>query len=365
MYHIPELVVAFCISLLSTLILVYPIKKLAMKIGAIDHPNYRKVHTKATPRLGGLAIFLGVVIGLLYIRPEHPQLLEIVLGAFIIVITGLLDDKYQLKPILKLSGQIAATIIVISSGLIIDRITIPLLGVIELHGWSIIVTFFWIIGITNAINLIDGLDGLAAGVSTIALMSITVMAFMDYRMTVIYFCIVLIASNLGFLFHNFHPAKIYMGDTGSMFLGYSIAVISIMGLFKNITLFSFVIPIIVLAVPIFDTLFAMLRRFINGESIMMPDKKHFHHNLLAAGFSHRATVLIIYGFSAVFGISAIVFSNASLVVSILISFVILLLLHIIAEVVGIVGKGKRPIVQLTRKSVMKIKNKKQVKSSSN
>ncbi len=355
MYDVTELTIAFIISLVSTLILVYPIKLIAKKIGVIDIPNYRKVHKDPTPSLGGLAIFLGVVIGLLYISPNHEYFLDISLGVIIIIITGLLDDKYTIRPILKLTGQIFAAGILINAGLIIEKITIPLFGVVELDFFSIAITLLWIVGITNAINLIDGLDGLASGVSTIALTSIFVMAILDERTLVVYLCVVLIGGNLGFLFHNFHPAKIYMGDTGSMFLGYSIAVISILGLFKNVTLFSFIIPIIVLAVPIFDTLFAMVRRKINGQKVMAPDKKHIHHQLLSAGFSHRTTVLIIYGFSAMFGALAIVFSNASLSLLLFISFIIWFMLHIIAELVGVVGEGKRPVIKISKKIVNKFR----------
>uniref|UniRef100_UPI0024097117 MraY family glycosyltransferase n=1 Tax=Gracilibacillus dipsosauri TaxID=178340 RepID=UPI0024097117 len=222
--------------------------------------------------------------------------------------------------------------------------------VIELGFLSIPITILWIVGITNAINLIDGLDGLAAGVTTIAISSILVMAIIDYRMIVVYICVVLIGSNIGFLFHNFHPAKIYMGDTGSLFLGYSVAVISILGLFKNVAILSFVIPIIVLGVPILDTIFAIIRRFLNKEPIMMPDKKHIHYQLLNAGFGHRTTVLILYGFSAMFGLLAIVLSVATTqTISYIVMFLLFVLIHIFAEIVGLVAGGKRPVLRMLGK----------------
>ncbi|MRH43937.1 undecaprenyl-phosphate alpha-N-acetylglucosaminyl 1-phosphate transferase [Aquibacillus halophilus] len=349
MLNVTDLIIGFFISFVSTLFLVYPIKKLAIKLKVMDIPDYRKIHITPTPRLGGLAIFLGTCLGLVYLAPSHEHFLEISIGALIIVITGILDDKYQIRPIIKLSGQLLAAGILVYGGLIIDKVNLPLIGLVELQNFSIIITILWVVGIANAINLIDGLDGLASGVSTIALTSILIIAITDFSLIVIFFCVVLIGSNLGFLFHNFHPAKIYMGDTGSMFLGYSIAVISMLGLFKNVTLFSFLIPIIVLAVPIFDTLFSMLRRFINKQKIMMPDKKHIHYQLLAAGFSHRNTVIILYGFSAVFGALAILFSNASIGLTLLIAIVILILLHLLAEMVGVVGKGGRPILKYSKK----------------
>lgn len=349
-----ELIIAFFVALFSTLLLVYPIKKLSIKIGAVDLPNYRKVHKDPMPRLGGLAIFLGVAVGLIYLRPVHEQLFEIYLGAVVIVITGILDDKYQIKPLLKLGGQFLAAGILINGGLIIERVTLPVFGMIDLGNFSIIITLLWVVGISNAINLIDGLDGLASGVSAIALTSILVMALIDTRSIVIALCVILIGSNLGFLFHNFNPAKIYMGDTGSMFLGYMIAVISILGLFKNVTLFSFVIPIIVLALPIFDTLFSMTRRALNGEKIMMPDKKHIHHQFLDAGFNHRNTVLVLYGVSGVFGILAILFSTASPTLSLIVCIIFIFLLQLFAEFVGLVGKGKRPLLKMGKNMIKKL-----------
>ncbi|WP_439647391.1 MraY family glycosyltransferase [Aquibacillus saliphilus] len=355
MLNINNLIIAFLLSLISTLLLVYPIKKLAMKFKVMDIPDYRKIHITPTPRLGGLAIFLGTCIGLVYLQPTHEHFPEIIIGALIIVATGILDDKFQIRPIIKLSGQLLAAGVLVYSGLIIERITLPFIGLIELQNFSIIITVLWVVGIANAINLIDGLDGLASGVSTIALTSILIMAVADHSLIVVYFCIVLIGSNLGFLFHNFHPAKIYMGDTGSMFLGYSIAVISMLGLFKNVTLFSFVIPVIVLAVPIFDTLFSILRRMVNKEGIMMPDKKHIHYQLLAVGFSHKNTVLFLYAFSAVFGALAILFSNASLGLSLIITLILLFLLQLFAELVGVIGKGRKPLLDLSKKMLKRLK----------
>lgn len=353
MFDIAELTLAFMIAFFSSFILVYPVKALAVKIGAIDMPEYRKIHKNATPRLGGLAIFAGSALGLLYLQPIHYQLPAIMAGVSIILLLGIIDDKYQIRPLVKLFGQLIAAWVIIDAGLIIERITLPFIGLIELNGFSILITFLWIVGITNAINLIDGLDGLASGVSTIAFMSILVLAVLDVQLVVVYLCTVLIGSNIGFLIHNFHPAKIYMGDTGSMFLGFIIAVISLLGLFKEVTLFSFIIPIVVLAVPIFDTFFAMVSRLLKGESIMQADNKHIHYRLLGSGFSHRTTVLIIYGFSIMFGLLGILFSNGPLWLSLLIAVILFVLIHIFAELTGIIFKGKRPVVSQMKKLVNK------------
>lgn len=344
MFNYVDLTIAFLIALVSAFLLTYPVKKFALIIKAVDFPTHRKIHTKVTPRIGGLAIFLGAFLGALYLQPSHPHLPEIVGGAFVIVITGMLDDRYGIKPVIKLTGQLVAASFLVSSGLIIERITLPFIGMIDLGLFSVLITVLWVVGITNAINLIDGLDGLATGVTTIALTSMFIMAMIDVQVMAAYLCIVLIGANIGFLYHNFYPAKIYMGDTGSNFLGFMIAAISMLGLFKNIALFSFIIPIIVLAVPIFDTLFAIVRRAYNKESIMMADNKHIHYRLIAAGYSHRKTVLIIYAFSALFGSMAIIFSNASITTSLIVTVFILLLLHIFAELAGLVLGGKRPIV---------------------
>jgi len=356
MFNYIDLMIASFIALISTFFLTFPIKKLAIKYNIVDFPNFRKIHKKATPYLGGIAIFIGATLGLLYLHPSHEHYLEIFLGALIIIITGVLDDKYDIRPIVKLFGQIIAATFLISSGLIIERITLPLIGIIDLGVFSVLITILWVVGITNAINLIDGLDGLATGVSTIALSSMFVMAIIDTQVFAAYLCVVLIGANLGFLYHNYYPAKIYMGDTGSNFLGYMIAVISMLGLFKNIAILSFVIPVIVLAVPIFDTLFAIIRRITNKQKISKPDNKHIHYQLLRVGFTHRQSVLIMYTFSLLFGILAIVFVNASSTVTFIVTFIILVLIHLLAEIAGLVMNGKRPVVDSILK-LFRIKSK--------
>src|SRR5699024_10671423 len=318
-----DLAIASFIALISTFLLTFGVRKFAIRFKFVDFPNQRKIHKYVTPRIGGLGIFLGAALGLWYLQPEHIHLTSIALGALVIVVTGLLDDRLNIRPVIKLTGQIVAASFLVSSGLIIERITLPFIGMIDLGAFSVLITFLWVVGITNAINLIDGLDGLPSGVSTIALLSMFVMALIDLQLFAAYLCIVLIGANLGFLYHNFYSAKIYMGDTGSNFLGYMIAVISMLGLFHNIALFSFIILVIVLAVPIFDTLFAIVRSDYNKESIMMPDNKHIHYQLLAKGYSHRKAVLIIYAFSALFGIMAVLFSNASITTALIITFFVL------------------------------------------
>jgi UDP-GlcNAc:undecaprenyl-phosphate GlcNAc-1-phosphate transferase len=349
MHSYIDYIVAFILSFTVAILITPLVKKLAIKIGATDQPNKRKIHKDIMPRLGGLAIFIGVIAGYLYLNPQSMYMTEVIIGAFIIVIIGILDDRYTLKARYKFLGQLVAAIVVASSGLLIEKFTIPFFDTVHLDYFSYPVTVLWIVAVTNAINLIDGLDGLAAGVSSIAMTSILIMAFADSQLLVVALCVILIGSTLGFLVHNFYPAKIFMGDTGALFLGYSISIISMLGLFKNITLFSFIIPIIVLAVPIFDTVFAIIRRLLNKRSIAAPDKLHLHYCLVDLGFSHRAAVLVIYFFSACFGFSAIIFSNATLWISLLLMIILLLALQFIAEVVGLIGKNRKPLINTFRR----------------
>ena len=351
LFDIVELVIAFIISCLTTLLVTPLIIRLAYKLNAVDQPNNRKIHNGSKPTLGGLAIFIGVVAGFIYLQPVHEQMMAIIIGACIMIITGIIDDLFDLRPIYKLFGQIAAASVVVSSGLIIDKLTIPFIGTVFLGSFGIVITIFWIVGAANAINLIDGLDGLAAGVSAIGLTSILVMAIMDYRLIVVYLTIILIGSCIGFLFHNFHPSKIFMGDTGALFLGYSIAIVSMLGLFKNVAFFSFIVPMIVLAIPIFDTIHAIIRRMINKQGIATPDKNHLHYELMKMGYSHRTSVLIIYGFSMFFGLMAIIFNSATLLTSFFILIAIILGILLIAEIAGITIYNRKSLLNGLRRVV--------------
>lgn len=223
----------------------------------------------------------------------------------------------------------------------------PFGGQIEFGYLSIPLTIIWIVGITNAINLIDGLDGLAAGVSSIALITISGMALIMGNGYVTAIASLVLASTLGFLFYNFHPAKIFMGDTGALFLGYMISVLSLLG-FKNVTMISLIVPIIILGVPISDTFFATIRRIVHKKPLSAPDKSHLHHCLLRLGFTHRQTVLMIYAMAAFFGLMAIIFSQAKLIGGFFLILVLLILIELIAEAVGLVGKNYRPLLKMMR-----------------
>ena len=353
------LYLALVLAFIASIVLTPVVKRIAYRVGAVDRPNYRKVHARVMPSLGGLAIFGSFLIGYFILKPEEPISnaieaafipidIAILISAFIIIVTGALDDMFDITAKAKLLGQfLAASIVVIGGGLEISFINLPFGGEIDFGYFSIPLTIIWIIGITNAVNLIDGLDGLAAGVSSIALITLSAMAFIMGDMFVMSLAALLAASSLGFLFYNFHPAKIFMGDTGALFLGYMISVLALMG-FKNVTIVALIIPIIMLGVPISDTFFAIVRRVREKQPISAPDRLHLHHCLLNIGFSHRQTVVIIYGIAALFGLAALLFSQATLWGGLLLLGVMLLAIEIFVEVVGLAGKNYRPLINLVK-----------------
>lgn len=344
LYLYATLVVCFVLSVIFTPL----VKKLAFFVGATDKPNKRKVHQKIMPRLGGLAIYASFMIGYFILRPWNEDWLYILLGSFIIVVVGILDDIYELPAKVKFVGQLAAAfIVVVIAGVQVTFINLPFGGQLHFGLLSIPISILWIVGITNAINLIDGLDGLAAGVSAIALVTISGMALIMGDWFVFSVGLIILCSTLGFLLYNFHPAKIFMGDTGALFLGYMISVLALLG-FKNVTFISFVVPVLILGVPISDTFFAIIRRIVKRQPLSAPDKSHLHHCLLRLGYSHRQTVLIIYGMSAIFGLVAIILSQAAVWVSMIVLAAVLLALEIIAEKIGLVDVNYRPILKMMR-----------------
>ena len=285
------------------------VKRIAKHIGAIDIPNERKVHKNPIPRLGGLGIYAGFLLG--YILFGHPslQMNSILIGSFIIIITGLCDDIKPIKPLPKLLGQIAAACILVFYGnIVLNNITV--FGQdIEFGIFAYPITIMFVVACTNVINLIDGLDGLSGGISSIFYLSTIIICFFQERFTGLEFTLALImlGSTLGFLFHNFNPARIFAGDSGAMFMGYVISVISLLG-FKTTVMTSIFAPLAILAVPILDTLFAIIRRLVNHKHIYDADKEHLHHQLLKMNFSHKMTVIIIYIITALFSAASILYT---------------------------------------------------------
>lgn len=336
------LIVCFIIATVVTPFVI----KLAIKIGAVDTPNDRKVHMKVMPRLGGLAIFISFVTGFLLFLPETLAAWPILCGAIIIVVIGIMDDLKEMSAKTKFGGQLLAAGVTVAGGVQIEFITLPFTDRMELGFLAIPVTILWIVGITNAINLIDGLDGLAAGVSSIALLTTSAIAVSMGNPLIVLIGLIMLGSTLGFLVYNFNPAKIFMGDTGSLFLGYMISVLAVMGLSKNAAIFSLMVPIIILGVPILDTLFAIMRRIINKKPLSSPDKSHLHHCIIKLGFTHRQTVILIYTISSLFSMAAIIFTRTTVWGSALVILTLLILVEIMVELTGIVSENYRPILKL-------------------
>lgn len=343
----------FVAALLLALVLTPAVKRFAIRVGAVDAPNQRKVHTRIMPRLGGLAVYLAFIGAFLVAMPwvegyRTNVILGILIGGTIVTIVGALDDRFDLSPKVKLLGQVIAAGVVVAFGVKMDFVILPFGDGTQMGWLGIPITIFWIVGVTNAINLIDGLDGLAAGVSAIATGTIFVLALMMGNVTVALLSAVLLGSILGFLFFNFHPAKIFMGDSGALFLGFSLATLSVLG-FKQATLVSFVVPIFILGVPLSDTFFAIVRRTLNRTPISAADKNHLHHCFLALGFSHRNSVLMIYGIALMFALSALLLSAVAQWVALIVIAVTLLILQIGAELIGIVHKTRRPIIHFVQR----------------
>lgn len=287
---------AFAISLVTTPFSIY----FAKKVGAIDKPKARGMHKESIPRMGGIAIVCGFMISILVFMPfmqdlDKKQCFGILLGALIIVILGMLDDIYDLNAKLKFGVQIVAAFVAIYCGVRINFVFWPFASKISI--FSIPVTLLWIVGITNAVNLIDGLDGLAAGISTIASMCLMILCIMTGSNLSVFFTVALAGSCLGFLPRNFNPAEVIMGDTGSTFLGYILAVTSITGVFKSYAALAIVVGILAIGLPIFDTTFAIIRRILNKKPIMQADRGHLHHRLIDKGYSPKRAVIIMYGIS--------------------------------------------------------------------
>jgi UDP-GlcNAc:undecaprenyl-phosphate/decaprenyl-phosphate GlcNAc-1-phosphate transferase len=340
------LYIALIVSFFSSIIITPLVKKFALKIGATDQPNERKVHTSVMPRLGGLAIFLSFIIGIFLFYPNPIDYWPILVGGTIIILTGILDDIFTISAKFKLLGQIIAALVTVLGGIQIEFVTIWQDERIYFEYFAIPITILWIIAITNAINLIDGLDGLAAGVSSIALVTISIIAITRGDILIAFLGLVMLGSTVGFLVYNFYPAKIFMGDTGSLFLGYMISVVSVLGLYKEVTIVSLIIPIIILGIPIMDTTFAIIRRLVQGRPLSSPDKLHLHHCIIRLGFTHRQTVIMIYALSILFSVIAIVLTRSTLWGSISILVSLLILVELIVEVTGIISDRYRPILNL-------------------
>ncbi len=289
-------------------VLVMPyIKRLANKIGAVDMPRSRHIHTKPTPKLGGLAIFLGFLLGYMIFGTHSSMMNAVLIGSFLIVLIGVIDDMVELGAKHKFLGQLAAALVIVCYGNILIE-DVSAFGIYINFSWlSYPLTVFFILGCINCINLIDGIDGLSGGISSIYFLTIGIIATMQGKTGLDFImAFIMLGSTLGFLVYNFHPATIFAGDSGSMFMGFIISIIALLG-FKNVTMTSLIIPLLVLAIPILDTLFAILRRTLKHEKISQADRFHIHHQFLNRNFSQSATVLIILGVDLLFSAASIIY----------------------------------------------------------
>lgn len=328
-----DIAIAFILAFLVTFVTTPYTMKIANKVGAIDIPkDERRAHKKSIPKFGGPAVILGFLVSTIYllivmsmeksinlfgIQEYWKKLLGFLFGIIVISVFCIVDDIKTIKPITKLTGQLIGAIIVVLSGIRIEGVSLPFLNFPEIHQiTSVILTIAWIIIVTNAINLIDGLDGLSSGISVISAISLLVIFVLNGSSLISIVLITALAGSLvGFLPFNFTPAKTFIGDTGSNFLGFSLAVISILGSAKTYTAAVIVLPLIVLGLPIFDTIWAIIRRIVKGKSlkaVFKADKGHLHHKIVARGFSQKQAVLILYGISAIFGIFAVILCDSGI-----------------------------------------------------
>lgn len=313
------------------------VKKLAFKIGAVDVPkDNRRMHKKPIPRLGGLAIFLGCLISLLIFADIDKALRGILLGSCIIVAVGIVDDAHPLGAGIKFILQIVAALIAVWHGVVIQTIANPFpfggeywdFGV-----WAVPITVIWIVAVTNSVNLIDGLDGLADGVSSIAAATMLIISLLmgDLRIAVI--CAALMGACLGFIPYNRNPAQIFMGDTGSTFLGFMLATVSVIGLFKFYAIISFIVPFIILGFPIFDTTSAFTRRILKGQNPMKADRSHTHHKLIDMGMNQKQAVATLYMVGSVLGLCAVMIVTEGYVKMILLAIALIATAYTVTRIV--------------------------------
>ena len=310
------LLMTFLVAMGLSLVFTPVAIKIAPKIGAVDIPkDGRRMHKRAIPRFGGMAIYIGTIGSLLIFGGPHERLYPVMIGGTLIYILGVIDDLKNLKPGLKFSAELLIAMAMYAMGLRI-RFIANYFGEGNVYfgtALCFVVTVLWIVGITNTINLVDGLDGLAAGVAAIASLCIAYIAYIHGSqfgmMTVCLAMVALAGSAIGFLPYNFYPAKVFMGDGGSLFLGFMIAVLSVVGPLKRSTIIAVAVPVIVLGIPIFDTFFAIVRRAANRQPIMQADRGHLHHRLMDSGYGQRRAVIMLYGISGIMGMAAVLISR--------------------------------------------------------
>lgn len=311
--------------------------KIAPKIGAMDIPkDERRMHKKPMPRFGGIAIYLGIMAALAVFALKDKGITSVMTGCTLIYTLGLIDDLKDLKPLVKLCGQIVCATVVYIMGVRIEFIT-NYFGPGNMAFGDVacfIITVLWLIAITNAVNLIDGLDGLAAGIAAISALCIGYVAYIHGQYVPTLAMMAIAGAALGFLPYNFNPAKIFMGDSGSELLGFSIAAVSILGTVKSATIVVVIIPALVLGLPIFDTVMAIFRRLAKHQSIGTADKDHLHHRIMKAGFGQKRAVMILYCISGIMGIVAVLYSRGLTVEYLGLTAVAIMLIYVLLSDTG-------------------------------
>lgn len=297
------------ITFTSSILLIPFMKSVAFKVNAVDIPGGRHIHKKITPKLGGVAIFFSFLLGYILFGTHSSIMNAVLIGSFIIILLGVFDDIVELGPLAQFIGQLIASLIVVCyGGLLIKSLDIAAFHIFIHFGWlSYPLTVFFILGCINCINLIDGLDGLSGGICSIYYLTVGIIAIIQGKTGLDFvLAFTMLGSTIGFLVYNFNPASIFAGDAGSNFMGFMVAVIALLG-FKNVTMTSFIIPLVIIAIPILDTLFAIIRRFLKHEPLFKGDKYHIHHQLLNRNFSVKQTVFIIYIIDLLFAFASILY----------------------------------------------------------
>ncbi|RJQ46588.1 MAG: undecaprenyl/decaprenyl-phosphate alpha-N-acetylglucosaminyl 1-phosphate transferase [Gaiellales bacterium] len=288
-------IIAFLLAAGIVFVITPTVGSIARLVGAMDEPDPRKIHDDPIPRLGGIAIFFGFIIPALMFLELSQQMKGVLIGASVITLFGAVDDLRGTSPIVKFTGQFIAAAILVSYGVRIDYFSLPYFGVIELDlVYAVPLTVIWVVTLVNIFNFIDGMDGLAAGVCTIAAVTFAVIALSLGRPGAAILAAILAGTTLGFLRHNFFPASIFMGDSGSMLLGFVLATITVHGVLKSVAAVTLVIPLLIMGVPMFDLSLTILRRIKNRQNIFQPDRGHLHHRLFNIGYSQRKAVLVLY-----------------------------------------------------------------------
>lgn len=297
----------FVLSLIGSILFTPWVKKIAYQVGAVDIPNDRKVHLKPIPRIGGVAFFLSIlIVNVLFNKSLIVE--KIIFGGFLVFLVGLLDDFVELKPKPKFWLTFLAVLIAVFIGVRVDVWRIPYTKIIIKGFWADVITFVWLLGITNAMNFIDGLDGLAGGVAVISSFSLLIISLLLGRFEMALLLSSILGSVLGFLFYNFPPASIFMGDSGAMFLGFILGAISIIGVLKVSTIINLFFPIVVLGFPVLDTAFSIIRRLLEGRAPWKYDKDHLHHRFLRIGMKTEQSIAFIYLITICMSLLAIIIS---------------------------------------------------------